>query len=33
MDEHRETPVRLDYFRLVKRLNEHLSKLGEERID
>ena len=33
MDERRETPVRLDYFRLVKRLNEHLTNLGDERID
>lgn len=33
MDEHRETPVRLDYFRLVKRLNDHLVNLGDERID
>jgi hypothetical protein len=33
MDEHRDPPVRLDYFRLVKRLNEHLASLGQERID
>lgn len=33
MDEHREVPVRLDYFRLVKRLNEYLTNLGDERID
>ncbi|WP_054889583.1 hypothetical protein [Pseudomonas sp. NBRC 111118] len=33
MDEHREAPVRLDYFRLVKRLNEYLTNLGDERID
>lgn len=33
MDEHRGAPVRLDYFRLVKRLNEYLTNLGDERID
>lgn len=33
MDKHLEIPVRLDYFRLVKRLNEHLTNLGDERID
>lgn len=33
MDEHREAPVRLDYFRLVKRLNEYLTNLDDERID
>lgn len=27
-----ESPVRLDYFRLVKRLNDHLTELGGERI-
>ena len=30
MDEHRDAPVRLDYFRLVKRLNDHLTNLGDE---
>lgn len=33
MDKHHGTPVRLDYFRLVKRLNEHLAHLGDARID
>lgn len=32
MDELRDAPVRLDYFRLVKRLNDHLANLGDERI-
>lgn len=33
MDEYRDPPVRLDYFRLVKRLNEYLVNLDQERIE
>ncbi|MFQ6575186.1 hypothetical protein [Pseudomonas sp. UM16] len=33
MDEYRDSPVRLDFFRLVNRLNEYLTNLGAERID
>lgn len=33
MDEYRDPPVRLDYFRLVKRLNEYLVSLDQERIE
>lgn len=29
-DDDRNAPVRLDYFRLVRRLNEHLAPLGTE---
>lgn len=32
MNDDRKDPVRLDYFRLVKRLNEHMASLGAESI-
>ena len=32
MDEHCQSPVRLDYYRLVKRLSDHLTNLGDAHI-